>query len=126
LNYRRGFHRAYSVLTVAWVGLVLAVSVRDRPLAVSATSVGPAATLPPQPSVDVTRVHKDGAKANSNWFAANNLLEVNPTPLMLEASVSPMRYWSTRAGIAGVPPAFIYLLLFYVIPWVYRGFRDKA
>jgi len=34
------------------------------------------------------------------------------------------RYWATRSAVGLLPPALLYLFLFQVIPWVYRGFRQ--
>lgn len=56
---------------------------------------------------------------------------VSPEKYLQEAAVEEERHrgivrWAWVIGLAFVPSALGYALLFYVAPWVYRGFRPET
>lgn len=134
MNYRRGFHRVYVVCSVLWIGVMLALAVRDRPRKIDydalakkygAVEVDPNSPFTVSPE-DFLRHEAEKAKqkvtrdetrapssADKKWIVASE----TPLPSMY------LQFWETRSSIALLPPTVGYLLLFVVVPWVYRGFR---
>jgi hypothetical protein len=132
MNYRRGFQRVYAVLTLAWIAVVAAGSLHDHfaqrsdPYAKYGGSFVP----PPLSSREAIPSFEEFKKTLPSVpppprapGAAIDYGAHSVAPLESPGSESPLRYWAVRSGVALLPPGVIYLFLFYVIPWIYRGFR---
>lgn len=102
MNYRRGLQRLYAVLAITWVAAILLFATRDRP------------------------THTDWIEVPDSQLKGDVFDQVaaeykrDHTPPEPEELV---RYWSVQGTIAVGPPAVGYLLLFVVLPWIYRGFN---
>lgn len=104
MNYRRGLQRVYVVLTVAWIAVVLVLSIRDRPKPqfttyVKCISDTPDTTL----SSDPDCIPKPYDEPGRLW-----------------------KYWAIRGSVAILAPGAIYLLLFSVLPWICHGFKPSG
>jgi hypothetical protein len=102
MNYRRGFQRVYAVLTVVWIAIVLftVISGRWEPWLRLHFHQGMASLediVPDQSNnqFDQATVWREGARQR----------------------------WVWALGLSLIPPVVLYLLLFYVALWIYRGFR---
>jgi hypothetical protein len=98
MNYRRGFQRLYVVLAVLWI-VIACFAYRWTPL-------------------------------EADWFTRNAPKSEGDPYAKYGGAVtlsedSRMRY-AKGISIAIVPPTFGYLVLFQVVPWVWRGFRLTA
>jgi hypothetical protein len=156
MNYRRGFQRLYVVLTVAWVAIAcFANQWKAQPRADegawftrnalpkstfgddSAVKLPPGAKLmepppgytPDKPTTappdefDQYKV-KPNASQSHGTASLSDIVSAespnsNPQP------TAALRY-AKGISIALVPPAFGYLMLFQVVPWVWRGFRPAT
>lgn len=144
MNYRRGFQRVYVVCSVLWIVGVLTISVRNRPRTIDydtpakkagAIEVDPSKVtdLPPD-AVDVPNT-----KANTPFVPPplssykgdapedHPAIQSDNGPLRIVRSEPPpgavRSYWIARSEIIVLPPSVIYSFVFYIVPWVYRGFR---
>lgn len=130
MNYRRGLQRFYLVLTLAWV-IVLSVALpADRLNFWSASQRQNPATLP----ADWFEANKpeSGQRAKDyDALAKKYGRTVEPpsdsfVPDVAAPLSTPSRasraLWLARVLL--LPPAFGYVTVFLVIPWVYRGFRS--
>jgi hypothetical protein len=149
LNYRRGMQRIYLVLSVLWIGLVVSVSISERPIPVgraTKTQFGDPIDRPAeQPRVNALgdpiseSSAPAGPPAAHPWdkdVVTEPSPKTNPTfeELARERSAHPStaseprqsvaRYWETRSAWAFTPPVAGYLILFGVLPWIGRGFRS--
>jgi hypothetical protein len=112
MNYRRGLQRLYAVLASAWFLLVLFMVAADRWLWVPwhvfpATGEG----LAKEYRVSVSQVAP---------------VELSPAEVTLKAKLSFSRK-AESVGLLSLPfPVLGYVVLFWVGPWVYRGFRPTA
>jgi len=113
MNHRRGFKRVYVVLTVAWVAAVSLTQPRDRLKFWQATPIPTfeefQKTFPMPPDV------KFGANSAVAWNSDWKVLEPQP------ASRTQKVLWLVQ--ILVIPPVLGYLIAFFLIPWIYRGFR---
>jgi hypothetical protein len=139
MNYRRGLQRVYAVLTVVWVVVVVAVSLRnwsepndwvtikDEYGGVPTSPPGKKFVPPPldsfQPDAPTGRMGKYSDSDIATPVPGSPdvpLHVVSSEPLSSgHAPRSDWAYWSMM--VLGAP-ALGYLFLFYVVPWVYRGF----
>jgi hypothetical protein len=114
--------RIYLVLSVLWIGLIVAVSIGDRPVPVARFG-----------SVADTPVNSPAKRPKSGaWFTQSAPIPPGVSPLLKEAERSGdwelwqhvVRYWEIQSALAFAPPAVGYLVLFGILPWVGRGFRS--
>lgn len=102
MNYRRGFQRVYAVLTVVWAAAMLFAVLSD--------------VWQPWYSPIL----------NGGWSSTEDQLRIvrsEPLPGQTLDSAQQVRRWLWAAGLSTLPPLLGYLILFYLVPWVYRGFR---
>lgn len=135
LNYRRGLQRVYAVASILWIAIMLALSIHDRPhridydaLAKQArwTEVDPSEVTalpaaPPRQKVDAPigrYTDADLAPSPGEWLKNN---PARPLP-----SESWLPYWTRRAALAVLPPGLGYLFIFWVLPWIWRGFASDT
>jgi len=115
MNYRRGLQRVYAALTVVWIAGVLFAVLMGR--------WEPWHRFEPQ----------------NGWSFVNETPTVSPEDFLNgktarlsdidDAATQRMimhQRWAWASGISTVPPLVLYFLLFYVAPWIYRGFRPNA
>jgi len=118
MNYRRGLQRLYVLMVLCWIAFVLLATQSGR--------------WKPWP-----------AAYNSEWdiesmtpIASSSAVSEKPTDP--KWTVTPEQYlrryarqqnqrsyivrWSWVAGLSIIPPLLTYFLLFYITPWIYRGF----
>jgi hypothetical protein len=97
LNYRRGFQRVWVLLSLLWMGYFIVVSIDDRP--------------------KLTDFHKDG-----EW----EIVQLNPSEIQHVQPVvgwsDVVKFWGTVSAVAVIPPVIGYAFLFWVWPWMARGF----
>ena len=105
MTYRRGFHRLYAVLTVVWIA--------------SALIALPSSRLKfwiPEPTVFVDQSTGERLTPPAGY---------HPEPIdRYKKAIGPSQterlLWLME--VLALPPAAGYLLLFQIVPWVYRGF----
>ena len=127
MNYRRGLQRLYVVCSLVWVSFMVVVSVRDRPKPIDYVAVAKkyGATVITEPPETLPADFKDWDKPGQIKPPPGFILDEKPqNSLVADVKTSPLEYWGIRAGITVAPPIGGYLLLFSVIPWVYRGFKS--
>jgi hypothetical protein len=107
-NYRRGFQRVYAILTVVWVVLLLVT------LPVSRLKFW-------QPEKWET-LSDHAAKSADPWeqAAADYRRAAEHTAQESESKRNKLLW---IANVVVLPPLIGYVALFYVVPWIYRGFR---
>ena len=128
MNYRRGLRRAYAVLTATWVAVLLFTLPSDRlkfwsapPQNVKVTNRFGDEPIPPPPPSGVRfqeEQHSDSfqeAARSGDW----NIWTRDGEPATRVQKV----LW--LAGVLFIPPVFGYIAIFFMIPWVYRGFRPS-
>jgi hypothetical protein len=97
LNYRRGFQRVWILLSLLWMGYFIVVSLGDRP--------------------KLTDLHNEGKGQRAT------LVYVDPSEIQPVVGWSDVvKFWSAVSAIAVVPPVIGYAFLFWIWPWVARGF----
>lgn len=102
MYYRRGFQRIYAVLTVVWVAGVLFAVLSGRwepwysPL------------------------------LNGGWSSTEQLSPIRPPDFAKFMMEETRRRWLWATMLSITAPALGYGLLFYIGPWLYRGFRPRA
>jgi hypothetical protein len=103
MNYRRGFQRAYAALTVVWIAAMsFAIFYGDWKPWFALRSSGPW-------QIESEAVIRHGTASDIDW-AATSRMEMQTR-------------WMWAAGLSILPPLAAYVILFYALPWVYRGFR---
>jgi hypothetical protein len=117
VNYRRGLRRLYLTLAAAWFLVVLFMVATDHWLWT------PWNVLP----VTWGRL----AKERGVWISTGPPVELSPKDVQLDQilatlPVSPLRIARNVAALALPLPILGYVLLFWVWPWIYRGFRPTA
>ena len=119
MNYWRGFQRLYVVLATAWIAAIpfAVLSGRWEPYSAQDSSV-PA----------VTPVHDDGKTVltqltDEQLQVYKELLLKKQAQALLEKNRLVRAQWLWTIGLSLLPPFLLYGLLFYIGPWVYRGFR---
>jgi hypothetical protein len=140
MSFRRGFQRVYAVLTIAWIACVLFLLPSDRLTFWDAPDDSYAARVrdtknlenpPPQGAVldhsNAWHEEKRRLDAEQNAkVAANAGLPPGSTIIGMINSPDPSSRLEKSEWLFGVlliPPSSGYLLMFFVIPWIYRGFR---
>jgi hypothetical protein len=139
MNYRRGFQRLYVVLAVVWIaGAPFSVLYgRWEPWLIFQRTELYASEV---------RIANVDHSSPTGWSFANesprqNSSSVIPAPpLPLGVKLARLRVvdwpatermrahqrWIWAGSLLALPPLFGYLILFFVIPWVYRGFKPGA
>jgi len=117
VNYRRGLQRAYAVLAIGWIAAILFVTLSETP---SATlSDADIAKLDSQP---VVKEEHGPPPDPSRWESTQDhltVVESRPLP-------TAPRNWLRIGALSFAPPLVGYAMLFYVIPWVYWGFKPST
>jgi hypothetical protein len=110
MNYRRGLQRVYAVLTVVWIAAVLFV-------------------IPP----DRLRVWSGELESIDDFMAFGRDHPIRNTLFFILVNNFPNPHYDSRlekcawlATTLFLPPILGYLLIFYVGPWIYRGFRPDG
>jgi hypothetical protein len=146
MNYRRGFQRIYALLTVGWVAALLFALPPYRlifwepPIDYDALAITAGATddsyatrvrdtkamaVPPPPGyvLDHSKAWYEAREKQTGWASTDDYSTSKQSP---PGPLGPSRtgkfLWLT-ALLFG-PPALGYFSLFYVGPWIYRGFRS--
>jgi len=108
MNYRRGLQRLYVVLVICWIAVVWLTILpgRGQPwqakIFQTAEGTGPH-FMPPEEFL-----------AHADFYAAQTAHE--------EAR----RKWTWALLLSVVPPLMFYFVLFYVAPWIHRGFSTRT
>jgi hypothetical protein len=127
MNHRRGFQCLYLVCCILWVTLVLIVSIRNRPRTIDYDALAKkAGAIEVDPS-DVTPLP---AQPQSTVPFVPPPLDSDKGPLRLVKSEPlpgvKLSYWLAHSAVALLPPLLVYLFLFHVLPWVFRGFKPAT
>jgi hypothetical protein len=118
MKYRRGLQRIYAVLAVGWIAAVLITQPPDRLKFWQVTpmptleDLEKSFTLPPEAGLGPGDSNSGSFIWNSDW----KVLEPQP------ASRTQKALWLARVLL--VPLALGYVVTFFAIPWIYRGFRQ--
>jgi hypothetical protein len=110
MNYRRGFQRVYAMLAAVWIAAVLFVIPPDRFKVWSVELESPEEFL---------NFQRDHPTRNMLFFL---LVDNFPNP-HYSSKVEKSAWLATTLLL---PPVFGYFLLFYVGPWIFRGFRSET
>lgn len=112
MNYRRGLLRVFGVLASAWVVLVLlgALSGRWEPWRSFEQSEERVPLISPEEFL------KESAAPHADIFDQVSAAERKAAH----------RRWMWASGTSIAPPLFLYSMLFYVLPWIYRGFKHNG
>ena len=117
MNYKRGFQRLYAVLTLTWAGLVLLTAPSDRLR--FWTTPADAWTIVSERPIEVSPDAVQPLPKSGQW--QSTLDGAAPTP-----------FDQTRIGKAlwlvsylVLVPGIGYTALFYLFPWIYRGFSTS-
>jgi len=105
MNYRRGLQRLYLALTVVWIAAVVLTVLPGRWRPWLALNIWEMDLRPDAPTLTASLADIDEV--------ATAALEVHTR-----------RVWTI--GLSLIPPILVYLFVFYIAPWLYRGFRPKA
>jgi len=117
MNYRRGVQRIYAALAFGWIAAVLFTQPPDRLKFWQVTpmptfeDLEKSFTLPPEASLGPGDSNSGSFTWNSDWKV------LVPQP----ASRTQKALWLAR--ILLVPLALGYVIIFFAVPWIYRGFR---
>jgi hypothetical protein len=110
MNYGRGLRRVYALLTVAWIALVVSMVVSNRwvwtPWRITPTTE------------DALLKEYGGVVADPNDH------QYDDSPLVKAVGPPVSRKIAEVAALALPIPITGYLLLFYAVPWVFRGFKS--
>ena len=115
MNYRRGSQRLYVVMTGAWIGLLLLAlpSYRVR-FWVAPIDYGKYGV--------VTTPTGDWFKDNApKSIVTQNPDSFEPDPPTISDSRVGKALWLLVVTLG--PPAMGYIVVFVVVPWIFRGFR---
>jgi hypothetical protein len=106
MNYRRGFQRVYAALTVVWITVIMFVVLADfwQPWYSPIFNGGWSSTEDQSPLA---------------------VVRSEPLPAQTWTVAQQVRRWTWATGLSMVPPLLGYLILFYLLPWIYRGFRSS-
>jgi hypothetical protein len=134
MNYRRGLKRIYAVLTVAWVVIVLLTVLTGRwePW----LRLQPK-TLPADFSAWDEPKKMEFSPSELRPFTPPPLSSLQPTETSQKSPASPDIFdriareqfaerWKWALGLSLLTPAVMYLLLFHVSRWIYRGFQPAT
>ena len=119
MNYRRGLQRVYVVLTAIWMACVLFTVLTGRwePWRKATTDFTPP---PPDSWQGPAPVISPEEFLKKKTARLEDVDEAATRQLMMR------QRFGCAFAIAIAPPLFAYLALFFVVPWVYRGFRSNA
>jgi hypothetical protein len=112
MNYRRGFQRLYLVLSVAWM-VVACLAYRWSN----------------QPRSDAgDRFTRNAASQSLSGGGGDEFDQylVKTAPPPNSEAPNGIRRYAKGVSIAFIPPLFGYLILFQVVPWIWRGFKPCA
>lgn len=113
MNYRRGLQRAYMVLTVAWIAGVMSTVLTGH--------WEPWHRFEQQNGWSV--VSETPIVSPEQFFGKARLSDIDEAEtqrMMLHQRIG----WAF--GVSVIPTLAVYLTLFLVAPWVYRGFRPSS
>jgi len=132
MNYRRGFQRLYLVFAAGWIlaALVVLPSETVRFWHAEQQLANPSSSTSDAPA------HEDVvdqiARERGTLQTSTERPDQTKKPLRVVSSYyatdatppeSRMRKALWLAGVLIAPPATGYVLLFFLIPWIYRGFK---
>jgi hypothetical protein len=138
MNYRRGFQRLYAVLTVAWAAVVcFAYQWTAQPRADGGdwfTQKAPpksafgAGEFPPGMRPDVSVKPPPGYTLDTPPAQPDEFdqYKVRNAPPKNPATPTTTTRYAKGISIALIPPASGYLILFQIVPWIWRGFKPGA
>jgi hypothetical protein len=112
MEYGRGLQRIYAVLTVAWIATILAVVPSYR-LKFWSIQI---------PQGVLTVQLYDPVKHALNSFQFYILFHILPNPSLN----SRFQKFAWLVNILILLPAIGYSMLFYFVPWIYRGLRPAS
>jgi hypothetical protein len=133
MNYRRGFQRLYVVLAAGWILAALVVLPSERIRFWHAEQrlgnlSGSTSDVPAHENI-----FDQLARERESLQTHTERSEQTKKPLTVVSSVddapapeSRLRKALWLAGVLIGPPATGYGFLFFVIPWIYRGFRPAS
>jgi len=134
MNYRRGFRRLYIVLSLAWiVGVVLVMPWPSRHGIYdldSAHKAGYSDTNIVQYLRSARGLDTEQSQALEELLRRRARGELSPKEDTRLKALIKQPSQATRLLIIAswtfVPPIAAYLILFYVVPWICRGFRPAT
>jgi hypothetical protein len=108
MNYRRGLQRVYAIVTVAWIAVVFIGVFSGRW----------------EPWVDWSNW------ANRGWYFVSEVptftASIDDIDVPGTERLRVHLRWGWSIGLASLPPLALYFILFFAIPWAYRGFRPAT
>jgi hypothetical protein len=127
MNYRRGLQRVYAVFAAIWIaGILFAVlSGRWEPWHTPSAPISdklppPPAGYTPPPTPGWSFVDEPPKTEPPKTAKIDDIDETATQRMIIR------QRWSWASGLSTIPPLIFYLILFYVVPWVYRGFKQKS
>ncbi|MGD1093014.1 MAG: hypothetical protein ABSB35_13610 [Bryobacteraceae bacterium] len=128
MNYRRGFQRVYAVVTVVWVVSVLLFAPSERLRFWKVDQITQVQELMSDPKfqeLDLSAQKAALAEIDPRFAQLSDEAYL-PFRERMQAIVPP-RYVRIKQllwlmGVIVLPPAAVFVLFVYVVPWVYRGF----
>ena len=119
MNYRRGLQRVYAVLTAIWMACVLFTVLTGRwepwqHLQADWTPPPPGSWQGPAPIISPEEFLK------KNTARLSDIDEAATQRMLMHQRFG----WAF--GVSTIPPLAAYLILFFIVPWVYRGFKQKS
>jgi hypothetical protein len=106
MNFRRGLQRLYIVLALVWAVWAFDAVISGRWIQRLWLDIH-LGLLPPGTTVITS-------SSGGSWDVAR-----------LTPDLHYFSNWAWAIGLSILPPLLLYLLCFYVGPWVYRGFSPK-
>jgi hypothetical protein len=140
LNYRVGLQRVFAVVCAAWLTVVVAIAIHERPRTKTTTARDFIAAecsdryqlprLSDEKLLICRRLleRRQQVIKNANpdrWTQIFNEADADEQSVTVQPDASTVRvYWAQCAAVAIGPPVFGYAVLFIVVPWIGRGFRS--
>jgi len=123
MNYRRGLQRIFAVFAVAWAPIVFVMVFTGR-WEPWLWSPGPAPTREPSEAVelDLNQIKPRAAPAGDIF----DKVSADERAREAKEKWTAAKRWEWAFGLLLLPPPILYLLLFHVSRWVYRGFKPAA
>ena len=129
MNYRHGFQRVYAVLTVVWIMAVLVFAPSQRLRFWKVDQITGVQELMKDPKFQelAPSAQKEALAEIDPRFA--QLSEESYLPFRERMKeVTPQRYVRLKQllwllGVIVLPPAAVYVISVYLVPWIYLGFK---
>jgi hypothetical protein len=129
MNYRRGFQRVYAVLTVVWVIAVLLFAPSQRLRFWKVDQITQVQELMSDPKFqerDPSAQREALAEIDPRFAQLSDESYLPFRDRMKE--VTPPRYVRLKQllwllGVIILPPAALYVISVYLVPWIYLGFK---